>query len=343
MLAYWAVFITVTSIAIARLRISRLGWLLLGFGLICFVGLRYQVGGDWGTYVGYLSRADGMPLYEVLALKDPGYEVLNWIAAATGFQVWLVNLIAASVFIFGLIQFVRTLPDPRIALAVSIPYMVIVMGMGYTRQAMAFGFVLWGLTYLIERRILAFVLLLGVASAFHKSAVILIPLAVLANTKNRWWSAIWVGVAGGVLFLVFLQSHVDALYASYVSSDYAGASQGGPIRVAMNLLPAVVFLLMRNRFNISPEERALWFWISIFSLLCVPLLAVSATAVDRVALYFMPIQLVVASYFQEFFHHNSRVLTRVVVLGLYGAVLFVWLNYAGHREAWLPYHFWPTA
>lgn len=343
MTIYWAVFLSAAVFALGRLRISPLGWFLIGVGLTVFIGLRYQVGADWGSYIDYLVRMQGTPFYEALLLKDPGYQILNWVSASLGLAVWFVNLVAAGVFVFGLIKFVRVLPDPRIALAVSIPYMVIVMAMGYTRQAMAFGFVLWGLTYLIERRILAFILLLSIAAAFHKSAVVLIPLAVLANTRNRWWTAVWVGVAGAVLFATFVQSYVDTLYQTYVASSYANASEGGPIRTLMNALPGLVFIAFRKRLNMPAEERALWFWISVFSLLCLPLLLVSATAVDRVALYFMPIQLVVASYFPSFFRSESRVISRIAVLGFYGAVLFVWLNYAAHNNSWLPYQFWLTA
>lgn len=343
MLIYWIVFFSAVLLALARLRISALGWSLIGTGLAAFIGLRYQVGGDWGSYLGYLVRVTDAPFYEVFALKDPGYQVVNWVSAWLGFEVWFVNLVAATVFVVGLIQFVRTLPDPRIALAVSIPYMIIVMAMGYTRQAMAFGFVLWGLTFLVQQRLMGFVVLLAIGATFHKSAVILIPLAVLANTKNRTWSIVWVGSLGAVLFLLLLQEHVDTLYQTYITSDYSEASEGGPIRAMMNALPALVFLAWRKHFDMTAQERALWFWVSILALCCLPLLAVSATAVDRVALYLMPIQLVVASYFPQFFRPNGRVFARIAVLGLYGAVMFVWLNYAGHRSAWLPYQFWPLA
>lgn len=340
---YWVVYCAAVTLAITRLRISPFGWSLIWGGLATFVGLRYQVGGDWGTYLGYLARVTGIPLYEALEFKDPGYQALNWVSVWLGLDVWFVNTAAAGVFTYGLIRFIRILPDPRIALAVSIPYMVIVMAMGYTRQAMAFGFVLAALPYLIQRQVLRFIILVGIAATFHKSAVILVPLAALASTKNRVWAGAWVGAVGLTLFAVLLQEHVDTLYRTYVTSDYSDASQGGPIRVAMNALPAATFLLLRKRFNMSSEERALWFWISGLCLACLPLLVISATAVDRVALYFMPIQLVVASYLPEFFSPKDRVFSRIAILGLYGAVLFVWLNYATHSAAWLPYQFWPMA
>ncbi len=330
--------------AISRLRVSAFAWGLIAIALTAFVGLRYQVGGDWDSYLFYLVRvANASTLTEILGYKDPGYQILNGLSVALGFDVWFVNVVAAAFYSVGLVLFVRTLPDPRVALAVAIPYVTIVMAMGYTRQAMAFGCILWGLTYLQERRLLGFVVLLALGTTFHKSAVILMPLAVLANTKNRAWTTLWVGTIAIILFVLFVQSHVDQLYDSYIASDYSDASQGGAIRAAMNVLPALIYLLFNRRLSLEDQERALWFWVSWLALACVPLLAVSTTAVDRVALYLMPIQLVIASHFPLFFSPTSRVLARLLVLGFYGAVLFVWLNFASHSDFWLPYRFWPIA
>jgi|AntDeeMinimDraft_5_1070356.scaffolds.fasta_scaffold05811_2 hypothetical protein len=343
MLIYWLVFILAVFAALARLRVSRLGWIVVGALLTALIGLRFEVGGDWGSYVAYLHRSSQITFLEVFTLSDPGYYLVNWLVAWLGAGVWLVNVFSGAIFSTGLILFVRRLPAPMLAIAVSIPYMVIVLAMGYTRQAIAFGFMLWGLTYLVDRRIFGFMVLLAIAAAFHKSAVILAPLAVLANTRNRVWTAVWVGLSGVLLYWLFLAEQVAGLWQNYVVADYSQAAEGGPIRVAMNALPAVFFLSFRKRLTMGAEERALWFWVSVFALLCVPLVFQASTAVDRVALYFMPIQLVVFSYLPQLVRANARVLVRASVLMLYGLVQFVWLNYATHSRYWLPYQFWPLA
>ncbi len=42
----------------------------------------------------------------------------------------------------GLVQFCRKQPLPWLALAVAAPFIIIVVGMGYTRQSVALGFIL---------------------------------------------------------------------------------------------------------------------------------------------------------------------------------------------------------
>ena len=341
MLIYWLAFCLAAFGAIGKLRFSRFGWAIVGVLLTVFIGLRFEVGGDWGSYISYLYRASQISFVEVFTLSDPGYYLINWLAAWLGAGVWLVNLFSGAVFSTGLILFVRRLPAPMLAVTVAIPYMVIVLAMGYSRQAVAFGFMLWGLTYLLDRRIVGFMVLLAIAAAFHKSAVILAPLAILASTHNRVWTAVWVGVSGLLLYWLFLAEQVTSLWQNYVEAEYSQASEGGPIRVAMNVVPAVLFLVFRQRFRLQPEEWKLWFWMSVFSIVCLPLVFQAPTAVDRVALYFMPIQLVVFSYLPQLVRGDSRFMARAGIIAFYGLVQFVWLNYATHSRAWLPYQFWP--
>lgn len=339
--AYWTLYLVPALLAIGRRNVPRQVWYLLFAVLVLVIGLRYRVGGDWGSYIAYLQRAAALSLGDILSGEDPGFYLLSSIADSTVGSVWLVNLVAGAVYAAGLIRFVRTLPDPLTGLAVAIPYMTIVLAMGYTRQAMAFGLLLWGLVYLKDGRTRAFVVTIAIAATFHKSAVILLPLAALSAARNRVWTAFWVGLSSLGMYYLFIQEQSDELWQNYVVDEYSQASQGGAIRVAMNAVPAVLFLLFRNRFNMPREQHRLWFWISVLSILCIPLVLQAPTAVDRVALYFMPIQLVVFSHFAFLFHPHNRPYLRLGVLAGYAVVQFVWLNYAVHAFAWLPYRFWP--
>lgn len=316
---------------------------LVGVVLVAIIGLRFEVGGDWGTYLAHLIRMGSLSFFEVLRASDFGYYLINWLTVRVGAGIWLVNLVCAGIFTAGLIRFCRRLPEPFLALAVAVPYMVIVLAMGYTRQAAAFGIVLWGLVYLLEHRRLTFAVTIVIATTFHKSAVLLLPLAVLADTDRRMLTAIWVGITGVVLYALFIAEQIEHLWANYVESDYAFASEGGAIRVLMNVVPAGVLLLLRHRFRFSRAGEKLWFWMAVFSLVALPLVFQAPTAVDRVALYLMPIQLVVWSHAPGLFVSEQRPLIRIVILAGYAAVLLVWLNYATHAYTWLPYRFWPLA
>jgi hypothetical protein len=242
----------------------------------------------------------------------------------------------------GLAAFCRTLPRPWLGLAVAVPYLVIVVGMGYSRQGIALGFAMLGIVALGREQTLRFVLWVALAATFHKSAVLLLPIAALTATRNRYWTAAWIAVASVVGYQLFLEESVDALYLNYVEAQYE--SQGAFIRLLMNALPAAILLLWRGRFRLAERDRRLWLWLAAISLgLLAMLLATSAsTAVDRIALYMLPLQVMVFSHLPAAFGRSGGRNTIVAAVLLYYAmVLFVWLNFATHAFAWLPYRFYP--
>lgn len=341
MIAYWTLYLAPAVLALSRNTVPKLGWLITALLLTLVIGLRFEVGGDWHTYIYHLMWVSYLTLPEALAWGDPGYYFINWLVAQGQGDIWIVNLVCGAIFSAGLVRFCRSMPDPLLALLVSIPYMVIVLAMGYTRQAAAFGIILWALVYLKDERRIGFVLSVALAITFHKTAVLMLPLAALASTKGRLWTAVWVGITTFFFYLVFLSEEIDILFENYVFADYAKASTGGPIRVMLNSVPATVFLIFRHRFAMTWQQHKLWFWVSALSLACLPLVFYAPTPVDRVALYFMPIQIVVWSYFPTLFAGSAFGIARVAIIVFYGIVQFVWLNYASHAFAWLPYKIWP--
>jgi hypothetical protein len=308
------------------------------------IGYRLEVGADWLPYLETFERAVGARLADVVEMGDPGYQLLNWISAELGLGVFAVNLMGGALFSVGLAVFCRTLPRPWLGLAVAVPYLVIVVGMGYSRQGIALGLAMLGIVALGREQTVSFVIWVALAATFHKSAVLLLPIAALTATRNRYWTAAWVAVATVVAYQLFLEDSVAALYVNYVDAQYE--SQGAFIRLLMNALPAAILLLWRRRFPLVDRDRRLWLWLAAISLgLLAMLLATSAsTAVDRIALYMLPLQVMVFSHLPDAFGRSGRRNANAIlaaVLLYYAVVLFVWLNFATHAFAWLPYRFYP--
>ena len=344
MFGYWLMFLLPALAVLSPLHgsqgLQRVAWIFFGVVFTLMIGFRYQVGGDWEPYLGHYDVALGVTLSEAISTSDPGYALLNWLSGRMDGGVYLVNLVCGAIVMAGVITFSRRQPQPWLALLVAVPYMIMVVAMGYTRQSVAMGFELLALVALMDGRMRRFALLVACGALFHKSVIVLLPLSVLASSRNRFWTFVWVGLTGVGLGLVVLVEHYDALWQNYVEAQMV--SEGGPIRVAMNALPAVLLLMFRKKLAPEGDERRLWMWMAVFSLACIPLVGLASTAVDRVALYFMPIQLYVFSRIHRLFDGQSYKTMAVVGVMLgYGLVQWVWLNYASHAFAWLPYQFYP--
>lgn len=311
--------------------------------LILLVGWRHQVGGDWGNYLPMIDEALQLSFAEAIGQKgDIAYTALTWLSAHAGAGIYGVNLVCALVFTSGLMVFCQNSPRPWLSIVVAVPYLVIVVAMGYTRQGVAIGFVMLGLVVLDKGNMAKFVAWVVLAALFHKTALILIPIAIFAGRKN--WVAL-IGVLSTTVFMFFLllAEHIDDFVAGYITDQYS--SSGAAIRIAMNAVPALVFLVFRNRFDLTNTQRIFWSWMSLGAIAFVLLLAISpsSTAVDRMALYWIPLQLYVWSRWPSGMARSHNVqLSWVFGVLLYSlGVQFVWLHYADHSWAWLPYQFYP--
>jgi hypothetical protein len=350
MMPYWILFLLPAWLAMTRLRPVQTHatrwsgyWWVAFVLLVMVIGLRHQIGVDWGNYFEYILLAEEDSLEQAATRTEPTYSLINWLAVQLGLGIYMVNTVCAALFAWGLVVFCRAQPRPWLALVVALPYLVIVVAMGYTRQGVAIGLVMLGLVALSERKLLRFVVFVVLAATFHKSAVILMPLAVLAGTRDRIWTALWVGLTSLLFYVLLLHESVEAYTVIYIKAQYDSA--GAAIRVVMNAVPAVLFLSLCRRFAMPQADRAFWTWMSWGALAFVGWLVVSpsSTAVDRVAVYWIPLQLFVLSRLPDALgqRNGQNALWVCAVVGYSAAVLFVWLFFADHAFAWLPYQFYP--
>lgn len=346
MLVYWLLFALPAWLALeqmlpARRYVTRwpAPWWGVFIALVLTIGLRHEVGADWIAYLAHLQHGSDASFDEALGGKDPAYALVNWVVAGLGGGIYAVNSVCAAIFSWGLVRFCRIQPRPWLALVVAIPYLVIVVAMGYTRQGTAIGLAMAGLVELAKGRTLRFLVMVALAASFHKSAVVLVPLTALMHSRHRLWTVAWVAVTGVVLFQALLQDSLEALAVNYLVREYE--SQGAGVRVAMNALPAAIFLLRRRHFALLPAQRAFWTWMAWGALTFIALLAVSpsSTAVDRVALYWIPLQLFVWSRLPNAVRtpNGANSGWTWIVVGYSAAVQFVWLVFSNYSSSWLPY------
>lgn len=347
---YWLMFLLPAILAInqgpVRLPLPKkwpIVWWVAFFFIVLMVGFRNEVGGDWIAYRNMLERVFYEPWHEQVLSSEPSYLTLNWIAAHFSGGIYIVNFISAIIFSWGLVVFCRSQPRPWLALSIAIPYLVVVVAMGYTRQAISIGLVMMAFIALFEKRMLHYFIFMAFAVTFHKSAIIMLPLVALTSAKNRWFKVFLVLLLGILLYWVLIRGATDRYMEHYIGSGYSSA--GAAIRIAMNAIPAGLFLLFRKRFRLPKDQNSFWTMMSLlaFGFVVFLMMSPSSTVVDRLALYWIPIQLFVFSRLPDVFGRQGGANTTWVFLILlyYLAVLAIWLIFAAHANLWLPYKFFP--
>ena len=315
--------------------------------LVLLIGLRREVGADWWNYLTIFRNIGRGGFGDALhASTEPAYGLLNWIAAKAGWGIWFPNLVCGALFTWGLLAFSRQQPNPLLAIAVAIPYFVIGVGMGYTRQSAALGLVLLAMIECVRGRQARMYLFLILAPTFHTSAIIAIPLLALVAVRGGLVTTALVMVVGAIMILQFsgrIQAKLDFYGSRSISSS------GAILRLAMNLIPSLIYLSFRQRFTRNPAELRLWTiiaWTAVGSMLLLFFFE-STIIVDRMGLYLIPIQIFVFSRLPSVLGARGRpsLLLIFVILAYSLAVQVAWLSLGSWGHAWLPYrnYLWSNA
>ena len=118
----------------------------------------------------------------------------------------------------------------------------------------------------------------------------------------------------------------------------------------MYILMPIIFMIgilgiaLEEKININKAATALlmalllWGIFALISIVCIPLVFVASTDVDRMALYLIPLQLVVWARFPEIVNGRiERTSAILIVVMFYALVQFTWLVYGNHAYCWVPY------
>lgn len=300
--------------------------------------LRYKIGGDWFPYLDMYDRARGGGLAAAMRQTEPLFGASIWLSTLIDTQVYLPNGLCALLLVVGIARVAATVREPWLAMVAAVPYLLIVVGMGYVRQAAAIGLICSALASLHRGRSVSVVVQLAFAVGFHATAVLVVPLFAYA-LANRNQLALVVLFAVGALFMYFVLIPRFDIYSNYVDTNFE--SGGALPRILLSFVPSVLLLGLRRNFVNRTRSRPVWIGFALLN--CAALAAFfllsASTAVDRIALYLSPIQLVVFGGIVDLLRASERqvFILRLGVIGLAAAVQTVWLVFSTYGSLWVPY------
>ena len=145
-----------------------------------------------------------------------------------------------------------------------------------------------------------------------------------------------------LLFNWLISYRLEFLLRHYIFNPYMD-SAGAPIRLVLNCLPAVLFLLLKSRFHIDPNLRKFWTWWAIIVLCVIPVMIISPsnTIIDRFNLYLTPIQLFVCAHLPLCFKRKQQKLVITIILTLYATLMYYYFAYGKYADYYFPYKFYP--
>lgn len=301
--------------------------------------LRYRIGADWFAYDAMYSQATNASLLEGMAITDPLFALLLWASAQLGTDIYPVNALCSLLLVVGVIRVALQTREPWLAIAGAVPYLLIVVGLGYVRQAGAIGMILIALGSLERGKRIRTIAYLVIAAGFHSSAVSVLPFFGVALANRNKLQIFLLATLGSIGFYFLLERQFAYFETTYLDTDYE--SGGALVRIAMSVVASSLLLVRWRSFAFPPHTRLVWLGFAASNVVAFVILVTieSSTAVDRLALYFAVVQVFVFGNVRELigFARGFTPVLRLLIIALAVAVQLVWLVLASHAEYWVPY------
>lgn len=259
--------------------------------LVAFAGLRdHIVGTDTGNYVRRFLASDSTAI--LFRDNEIGYNALSWFARSLSDSyavlLTLIALIVVSCYVTTIVRVVRRYET---ALFVFITLGVYTFFFNGARQGIAAALCFLAIPFLLQRRLVLYVLLVIVAVLFHQTAVVALPLYYLASQEVRWRRLAMIGFATLVV-VAFLQVFVN-LAADLLDDKYAvyadAGEGGGKVWVAFLLGQGALLYFFKSLARESNGSYARL--LNIYLVGLVPVLASTLSGINpsgllRLHLYF---------------------------------------------------------
>lgn len=341
MFIYYCLFFWV---AFNNLTKSRALQILTIFCLILIVGLRFKVGGDWESYAFMYDIISKNNINFSLTFTDPAYGIINYLSNMLNKDVWLVNLICATIFFIGIDYFSKFTPHYWISLLTSLPYIIITVSMGYTRQSAAIGLVLIAFVNLMKNNKFNFLFWILLALTFHKSSILLLIFTPYAfNYKfTRIKNIIYMSLFIVTLFIIMNSSITqDSLY---FTDEFS--SSGAISRMIVHIPAIILYLVYRKKFeNFFRKNLVI---LDTFLILIVIFFSIAffySTFADRFNLYFYIFDMLILSTFTLFLNRSNYYVYLLLIILYQFTLLSLWLNFSPYADCcWIPYqnYLWNT-
>ncbi|HGF7808551.1 EpsG family protein [Enterococcus faecium] len=210
-----------------------------------------------------------------------------------------INLIPLSYFIYMCFFFPQTL--------------------NITRQSLAVAIILLGYQYIVERKLIRYLLIVFIASGFHISALLALPLYLLINKKKEINSWIAIILILGIVFFIMNPSWIFTMlssipgferYSFYI--DYAKETNNRIIFI--NIIVLITIYLLKKFLLEKKNENKLFILLLFFGVL-IGLTGFTSPFIKRIGIYFDILQIVLIAELSNIFSDKFQNL--LVKYGIY--------------------------
>jgi hypothetical protein len=310
--------------------------------IILFVGFRYGMN-DFFLYLAHFDKTK----YQLLSdfkfnsnASSYGYDLLNWLVGRLNLEFYFINILCIILGIFSFHSF-KNLPNRWILWVVVFHTGIMILSMGYVRQAFAIFFMIIAINSLIFKKIYYFFFYTILGFLFHKTAFIFFLLIFFYFEKINYKYFLIILIST-ILILILESKSLYKLYYLYVEQSTlrgaGGESLGVYYRLPISIVVAVLFLIYKEHLSKNFIERKIYVFFSFYVFFLIPISFASTTLADRMLLYSFPLSLVTFCRFENIFiNKKHKYIVNILIILIQFINLFYWSLFSNTGIAWSIY------
>lgn len=295
----WAIFYT--FVLLLLIKDKKITFVCLLF-LTIFTALRYDVGYDYPNYVDLIVN----PNSKLIEISD---EPISYVLLKISRNIEMPQFYFFVTTLYILLGFFyiakKNSKDYWISLMMFFSFPLFFFNsLGIIRQWCAIITVLFSLKYVIDKKILKFIIIIIFAIGFHKTAIVALPIYMLNKIKFNYKKIIFVCAFAFLLnkfIILLIEKYFNYYYKFYIATVIKG---GGESSFYLCIIFLIFLLIIKKRFYTN-EKNILFFNIYFIGCLLY-YFSLPYGHVYRISLYYIVISLFIFPEIFLLFNFNFK-------------------------------------
>lgn len=230
-------------------------WLPL-ITLSLFAGIRsFRVGTDSGTYTKDFRHSLDIYNFQFDKLIEPGYQLLEYTLLRLTHNYFWLFFITALIVVYCYLTIIKRYSVNywfSVFLFVTLGYYTFFFN--GLRQGIAMAIFTIALPFLLEKKILLYLIMCFIASLFHISALFMIPFYFIVNLRIKTFYKIIATFLGSLLTSRFAVSYVAETNDRYEGYTQVSESAGGYLILSFQVILVVFVYSIIHIYKIKDKQ-----------------------------------------------------------------------------------------
>lgn len=304
-------------------------------------GVRYYVGVDFNTYMILYYRHCNMSITEYLnydQASEIGFFVFSRIAGYFN-RPQIMFFLFAVVSYLPIAKFCMERNDKETTFFIAFLFLTssFTTGMNIMRQTAAVSVAFYSLKYIYSKKLFKFLICVLLASCFHISSIVIIPLYFLWTKRDTFSLSSLRGFLIVSAYIIFAANitYILPLLGDRFDGYAVGGVQGRNLSILLSLIWLCVFLMFRKQIT-KYEKKDSFYVLLYFIGVVLSFTGLISVYLKRIASYFTFADFVLMTELRNVFEKSSKSLFYIILL-LYSVVMFILTYYVLGQAGVFPY------